>query len=125
MRRRDRIYFGVLGVATALHIAVAVSAVAFHWYHVRRLVPRVDDLESGLRAETQARADALCAARAEFGAAVASSPSSASPSNAVASPVLLGYGQTKSQKQRYVYADYRYPDGSVQRKYVANFPLEK
>lgn len=38
-------------------------------------------------------------------------------------PVLQGYGQTRSRVARYIYADYRNPDGSIDRRYVARLPL--
>lgn len=121
MRVRDRIYYGVLLGATVLHFAALGGAVAFHWWNTRRFLPRIVSLEDGLRAESQARADGIAAARADFSAL----PSPSTPVDDAPLPVpeLLGFGQTKSTKRRMVYADYRMPDGSVHREYISSFPL--
>lgn len=123
MRVRDRIYFGVLVGLTVLHFAALGGAVAFHWWNVRQLLPRVKFLEDGLRAEIQARVDGIAAARADF--RVLPSESAAVGDVPESPPQLIGFGQTKSTKRRLVYADYRLSDGSVRREYISSFPLEK
>lgn len=38
-------------------------------------------------------------------------------------PQVIGYGQTRTSRARYVYRDLRDPDGTVRREFVYRFPL--
>lgn len=122
MRRRDRIYFSVLGVLVALHAIGLASAVAFEWWTGKRILARIQNVEEALDAEARERADGVAAAIAVRSASNASSSSDTS-SDPLPGPTIQGFGQTKSKHARYIYADYRMPDGTVTRQYLQKFPL--
>lgn len=122
MRRRDRIYFGVLAALCVMHALGIGSSVAFYWWASKRLASRVALLESGLEAEARTRADGIAAARAALASAPSVEDSSTEP--AETPPRVVGYGQTRSKGAYYVYADYEYADGTMQRRYIQRIPFQ-
>lgn len=124
MRRRDKHFLVVNVVLAGLCIGTSVFSafVSIKW--VRRweddlavFSKRLDSVEENARAYERPVGG--------HGAGVASSASGASElSDDTLSPVLLGLGQTKSVKNRYIYADYRMADGTTERKYIKTVPLQ-
>lgn len=100
---------------TACAIASASLAVVVPLWQVRALRARCADLEERMASAERTVADASAVALAAADAM--SEVDTASP-EASGPPRVIGYGQTRGPRTRYVYRDVRRPDGSTFREYL-------
>lgn len=122
MRRRDVHMVVAECVLTCIALAACALSVFVAWKADRRVARRVDELSKRIDVAERTVADAAAAAMAACD--VVREPVSANSDEAASIPVrVLGYGQGRTRRRRYIYRDTELLDGSVDRAYIAWFPL--
>lgn len=122
MRIRDKHFLlAEVGMTSACVLTAALAGFCV-LRETRRLRARVDDVEARMASAERTCADAVGAALALADAA-GQAHGDTDTDTIDAAPALLGYGQTRSRAALYVYADFRYADGHVERRYVQRIPI--
>lgn len=123
MLRRDRITLGVLMGMCAANVAVCAVACYFFVRQSRRCDSAISDFKARVESAERVCADAAGAALALADSRAFDSSDGSSASGKV-EPRILGFGQSRSVSAYYPYCDVEYPDGTVQRRYLARVPIE-
>lgn len=123
MRLRDRWYLWVSVAMAVSSVSVSATSIAFNLLCARRVRADVASLQSRMESAERTIADASGVAMAA--AESMRTDTDLSPCvDPLPSVELLGYGQTRTRKNRLVYRDTRV-NGEVRREYIARIPFSQ